>query len=94
MSSELQHKYNVRSIPIRKDDEVQAMGNTKYLCPWYTQLSCITMSVATHMCIKVATLSKPLINNLTSVMEYTQTQSTSTSIAWQYKHNVVVTPKV
>ena len=26
-------------------------------------------------------------------MEYTQTQSTSTSIAWQYKHNVIVTPK-
>ena len=26
-------------------------------------------------------------------MEITQTQSTSTSIAWQYKHNVEVTPK-
>ena len=45
------------------------------------------------MCIKVATLSKPLIYNLTSVMDITQTQSTSMSIEWQYKHNVEVTPK-
>ena len=40
---------------------------------------------STQMCVKVATLSKPLINNLTSVMKYSQTQSTSTSIAQQYK---------
>ena len=52
------------------------------------------MPQSTQMCVKVATLSKPLINNLTSVMKSSQTQSTSTSIAWQYKHNVIVTPKV
>ena len=55
---------------------------------WNTQVP-----QSTQMCIKVATLSKPLINNLTSVMEITQTQSTPTSIAWQNKHNVEVTPK-
>ena len=32
-SMELHHKYNVRSIPIRKDDEVQVMHNTKCPCP-------------------------------------------------------------
>ena len=48
---------------------------------------------STQMCIKVATLCKPLINNLTSVMDITQTQSISTSITCQYKHNVEVTPK-
>ena len=35
---------------------------------------------STQICIKVATLNKPLINNLTSIMD-TLTQSTSTSIA-------------
>ena len=44
------------------------------------------------MCVKFATLNKPLIINLTSVMD-TLTQSTSTSIAWQYKQRVEVTPK-
>ena len=48
---------------------------------------------STQMCVLVATLSKPLINNLTSVMDTLKTQSTSTSIAWHYKHNVIVTPK-
>ncbi|MBV7591726.1 50S ribosomal protein L24, partial [Escherichia coli] len=28
LSSELHHKYNVRSIPIRKDDEVQVVRGT------------------------------------------------------------------
>ena len=27
-STELRHKYNVRSIPIRKDDEVQVIHST------------------------------------------------------------------
>ena len=56
---------------------------------WNTQVP-----QSTQMWVLVATLSKPLINNLTSVMEISQTQSTSTSKAWQYKHNVIVTPKV
>ena len=47
---------------------------------WNTQVS-----QSTQMCIKVATLNKPLINNLTSVMENSLTQSTSTSIAWHNK---------
>ena len=55
---------------------------------WNTQVP-----QSTQMCVLVATLSKPLINNLTSVMEISQTQSTSTSIAWQYNSNVEVTPK-
>ena len=46
---------------------------------WNTQVP-----QSTQMCIKVATLNKPLIDNLTSVID-TLTQSTSTSIAWQYK---------
>ena len=46
---------------------------------WNTQVP-----QSTQMCIKVATLNKPLINNLTSVME-TLTQSTSTSIALHNK---------
>ena len=56
---------------------------------WNTQVP-----QSTQMWVLVATLSKPLINNLTSVMNFTQTQSTSTSIAWQYNSNVEVTPKV
>ena len=39
---------------------------------------------STQMCVKVATLNKPLNNNLTSFMD-TLTQSTSSSIAWHYK---------
>ena len=39
---------------------------------------------STQMWVLVATLSWTIINNLTSVMDITQTQSTSTSIAWQY----------
>ena len=46
---------------------------------WNTQVP-----QSTQMCIKVATLNKSLINNLTSVMD-TLTQSTSTSIAWHNK---------
>ena len=46
---------------------------------WNTQVP-----QSTQMWVLVATLSKPLINNLTSVMNISQTQSTSTSIAWQY----------
>ena len=58
----------------------------KYRQHWVPQVP-----QSTQMCIKVATLNKPLINNLTSVMD-TLTQSTSTSIAWQ-QANVEVTPK-
>ena len=46
---------------------------------WNTQVP-----QSTQMCIKVATLSKPLNNNLTSVMD-TLTQSMSTSIGWHNK---------
>ena len=46
---------------------------------WHTQVP-----QSTQMCIKVATLNKPLIINLTSVMD-TLTQSTSTSVAWHNK---------
>ena len=39
---------------------------------------------STQMWVLVATLSWTIIKHLTSVMNITQTQSTSTSIAWQY----------
>ena len=62
-------------------------GPKKNRQSWNTQVP-----QSTQMCIKVATLNKPLINNITSVMD-TLTQTTSTSIAQQYKHHVEITPK-
>ena len=59
----------------------------------YRQHWVLQVPQSTQMWVLVATLGKPLINNLTSVMNITQTQSTSTSIAWQYNSNVEVTPK-
>ena len=48
---------------------------------------------STQMWVLVATLSWTINKHLTSVMNISQTQSTSTSIAWQYNSNVEVTPK-
>ena len=59
----------------------------------YRQHWVLQVPQSTQMWVLVATLSTPLINNLTSVVNISQTQSTSTSIAWQYNSNVEVTPK-
>ena len=59
----------------------------------YRQHWVLQVPQSTQMWVLVATLSEPLVNNLTSIMNISQTQSMSTSIAWQYNSNVEVTPK-
>ena len=49
----------------------------------YKQHWVLQVPQSTQMWILVATLSWTIIKHLTSVMNITQTQSTSTSIAWQ-----------
>ena len=60
----------------------------------YRQHLVLQVSQSTQMWVLVATLSKPLLTISHLSWISLKNQSTSTSIAWQCKHNIIVTPKV